>query len=104
MRPAQIATSSLSSSLPSVEAFHNHVVLRRPGFTATPDWFQQFAFGVERQVFGTLAPRVIKACLVLRRSFPVFDVGETIGTAGMILLVVIATVRHTIELYRAEPL
>lgn len=49
-------------------------------------------------------PGVINVCLVLRRSFLVVDVGGTIGAAVVILLALTATVRHTIELYRAEPM
>lgn len=38
------------------------------------------------------------------REFLLFDVGGVIGAAGMLMLAVIATARHTIELYRRETL
>lgn len=38
------------------------------------------------------------------REYLLFDVGGAIGAAGMIALAVIATVRHTRELYRRETL
>jgi hypothetical protein len=44
--------------------FLRHVILGRPGFTATPDWFQQCASGVQRQVLGTQAPGVTNGRLV----------------------------------------
>jgi hypothetical protein len=33
-----------------------------------------------------------------------FDVGGTIATVGMFAMAVIVTVRHTVQLYREEPL
>jgi len=37
-------------------------------------------------------------------SWPLFDVGGTIGICGMAAMLVVAVVRHTAYLYRAEPL
>ena len=37
-------------------------------------------------------------------EYRLFDVGGVVGIAGMSLMLVHAAVRHTIELYRAEPL
>jgi len=36
--------------------------------------------------------------------YRLFDVGGVVGIAGMSLMLVVTAVRHTIELYRAEPL
>jgi archaetidylinositol phosphate synthase len=36
-------------------------------------------------------------------AYPLFDVGGTIGIAGMALMLVTAAVKHTVVLYRAEP-
>jgi len=33
-----------------------------------------------------------------------FDVGALVAVAGILVTLVVATVRHTIDLYRAEPL
>jgi archaetidylinositol phosphate synthase len=55
-------------------------------------------------VIGTLALYFHPHAHLLGRDFLLFDVGGVIGAAGMIFLAVIATVRHTIELYRREPL
>jgi|SRR5687768_203674 len=41
---------------------------------------------------------------ILGYSAPLFDVGGAIGIAGMALLLVIAVIRHTVHLYRAERL
>jgi archaetidylinositol phosphate synthase len=41
---------------------------------------------------------------MLGREFLVFDVGGTIATAGMLGMAVLATIRHTIRLYREERL
>jgi len=38
------------------------------------------------------------------RTFPLFDVGGVIGMIGMALMLVVAVIRHTVYLYRAEPL
>lgn len=38
------------------------------------------------------------------RSYRLFDVGGTLGIAGMLLVLVISVVRNTIRLYRREPL
>lgn len=55
-------------------------------------------------IVGTLALYFHPYAHLFGRDFLLFDIGGTIGAAGMILLAVIATVRHTIELYRTEPL
>jgi phosphatidylglycerophosphate synthase len=41
---------------------------------------------------------------VLGRAYKLFDVGGTIGISGMLLVMVISAIRHTIELYRQEPI
>ncbi len=41
---------------------------------------------------------------VLGGEYRLFDVGGTIGMAGMVAMMIAASVRHTRELYRAEPL
>lgn len=41
---------------------------------------------------------------VLGARYLLFDVGGTIATAGMLLMAVAATAKHTAQLYRAEPL
>jgi hypothetical protein len=37
-------------------------------------------------------------------SWPLFDFGGVIGICGMAAMLVVAVVRHTAYLYRAEPL
>lgn len=41
---------------------------------------------------------------LFEREYLLFDIGGTIAAAGMFVLAVAATVRHTGELYRREPL
>jgi len=41
---------------------------------------------------------------VLERDYRLFDVGGAIGMAGMLLMALAATARHTAQLYRDEPL
>ena len=41
---------------------------------------------------------------VLERDYRLFDVGGAIAMAGMLLMAIAATARHTAQLYRAEPL
>jgi hypothetical protein len=41
---------------------------------------------------------------ILGRAIPLFDVGAWIGAAGLLITATIAAVRHTRELYLAEPL
>ena len=55
-------------------------------------------------IVGTLALYFHPGAHVLGRDYLLFDIAGAIGAAGMIVLAVIATVRHTVELYRAEPL
>jgi phosphatidylglycerophosphate synthase len=55
-------------------------------------------------IVGTLALYFHPSAQLFGRDFLLFDIGGVMGAAGMILLAVIATVRHTIELYRTEPL
>lgn len=38
------------------------------------------------------------------RSYRLFDIGGTLGIGGMLLVLVISVVQHTISLYRGEPL
>jgi archaetidylinositol phosphate synthase len=38
------------------------------------------------------------------RAHRLFDVGGTMGISGMLLIMIISVVRHTIQLYRREPL
>ncbi len=55
-------------------------------------------------IIGTVALYFHPHAHLLGRNFLLFDVAGTIGAAGMLLLAVVATVRHTIELYRKERL
>ena len=55
-------------------------------------------------IMGTVALYFHPRAHLLGREFLLFDIGGLIGAAGMILLSIIATARHTIELYRREPL
>lgn len=41
---------------------------------------------------------------VLGRAYKLFDVGGTIGISGMLLVMAISAIRHTVELYRQEPI
>jgi archaetidylinositol phosphate synthase len=41
---------------------------------------------------------------LLGRSYRLFSVGATIGISGMVLILLISAVQHTIRLYRQEPL
>ena len=41
---------------------------------------------------------------VLGRAYKLFDVGGTIGISGMLLVMVISAVHHTVKLYRQEPI
>ncbi len=41
---------------------------------------------------------------ILGQSYRLFDVGGAVGIAGMMLMLIVAAIRHTIALYRAEPL
>jgi archaetidylinositol phosphate synthase len=41
---------------------------------------------------------------ILGQSYRLFDVGGAVGIAGMMLMLIVAAIRHTITLYRAEPL
>jgi len=38
------------------------------------------------------------------RTYRLFDIGGTIGIAGMLLILVISVIRNTVKLYRREPL
>ena len=53
-------------------------------------------------VIGTVALYVHPHAHLLGREFLLFDIGGAIGAAGMIIVSVFATARHTVELYRAE--
>ncbi len=55
-------------------------------------------------IIGTLALYFHPHAHLFGRDFLLFDVGGVIGAAGMIVLAVAATARHTMELYRKEPL
>jgi len=55
-------------------------------------------------IVGTLALYFHPHARLFGREFLLFDVGGAIVAAGMTMLAVNATVRHTIELYRREPL
>jgi phosphatidylglycerophosphate synthase len=41
---------------------------------------------------------------ILQADYRLFDVGGTIGAAGMLLMAAAAAIRHTAHLYRTEPL
>ena len=53
-------------------------------------------------IIGTLALYWHPYAHLFGRQFLLFDVGGVIGAAGMMLLAVAATIRHTSELYRKE--
>jgi len=55
-------------------------------------------------VIGTVALYFHPQAHLFGRDFLLFDVGGAVGAAGMILLSIVATARHTVELYRSEPL
>lgn len=55
-------------------------------------------------IIGTVALYIHPQAHLFGREFLLFDIGGAIGATGMILLAVVATVRHTAELYRREPL
>jgi hypothetical protein len=38
------------------------------------------------------------------RSYRLFNVGATIGISGMLLILLISVIQHTLRLYRGEPL
>lgn len=71
-------------------------------------------FEMSHGVFGPTEIRILlviglakiyfnPAAHLFGREYLLFDVAGTIGAAAMVMLAVIATVRHTRELYRAEP-
>jgi phosphatidylglycerophosphate synthase len=41
---------------------------------------------------------------VFGRAYKLFDVGGTLGISGMLLVMVISAIRHTVKLYRQEPI
>ena len=41
---------------------------------------------------------------VLGEQYLLFDVGGTIAMIGMVLMMIAAAIKHTVMLYRAEPL
>ncbi len=53
-------------------------------------------------IVGTVALYFHPQAHLFGREFLLFDVGGVIGAAGMTALAVVATVRHTVELYRKE--
>jgi archaetidylinositol phosphate synthase len=53
---------------------------------------------------GTLVLLVRPEVHAFGRTFLLFDLGGSIAAVGIVLVLVISTVRHTIDLYRAEPL
>ncbi len=53
-------------------------------------------------IIGTLALYFHPHAHLFGREFLLFDVAGAIGAAGMVMLAVTATVRHTVELYRRE--
>ena len=55
-------------------------------------------------VAGNLALLHSPWCTVLHHRMLLFDLGGTIGVAGMMLVALITTWRHTAQLYREEPL
>ncbi len=55
-------------------------------------------------IIGNLALLWHPYATLFGRHFLFFDVGGSIGAAGMFALVVAATIRHTSELYRQEPM
>jgi phosphatidylglycerophosphate synthase len=54
--------------------------------------------------FGTLVLLQKPRVGVLGGHYLLFDVGAVVAMAGILATLVVATVRHTIDLYRAEPL
>ena len=72
-------------------------------------------FRLSHGIFGPTEIRIllIIGCVALLRNphatllghrFLLFDVGGVIGSAGMLVMVIVASVRHTVELYRKERL
>ncbi|MDE3200549.1 MAG: CDP-alcohol phosphatidyltransferase family protein [Acidobacteriota bacterium] len=72
-------------------------------------------FEMAHGFFGPTEIRIllIAGCVALMRSpyatiaghrFLLFDVGGAIATAGMMTMAVITTARHTVQLYKEEPL
>ena len=55
-------------------------------------------------IIGTVTLYFHPQAHLFGREFLLFDIGGAIGAAGMILLAVVATARHTVELYHREPL
>jgi archaetidylinositol phosphate synthase len=54
---------------------------------------------------GNLVLYFWKSCvLLLGRSYRLFSVGGTIGISGMLLILFISVIQHSIRLYRLEPL
>ncbi|HLY92930.1 MAG TPA: hypothetical protein VKQ89_06715, partial [Candidatus Angelobacter sp.] len=41
---------------------------------------------------------------VMGKAYKLFDVGGTIGISGMLLVMIISAVHHTVKLYRQEPI
>ncbi len=41
---------------------------------------------------------------ILGQSYRLFDVGGAVGIVGIMLMLIVAAIRHAIALYRAEPL
>jgi archaetidylinositol phosphate synthase len=77
-----------------------------------------YAFGTFQLSFGKLGPTEIRILLALGNvilwfrpavrvfgsPFRLFDVGGTIAIIGMLFMLVVATIRHTVTLYREETL
>ena len=55
-------------------------------------------------ILGTLALYLHPNAHLFGREWLLFDVSGAIGAAGMVVLAAVATVRHTVELYRKERL
>jgi archaetidylinositol phosphate synthase len=54
---------------------------------------------------GNLVLYFLKSTVhLLGRSYRLFSVGGTIGISGMVLILLISAIQHTIQLYRQEPL
>jgi len=80
-----------------------------------------YAIGTFHMSFGGFGPTELRILLsvgnvalffhpgvpqvfILQASYRLFDVGGAIGAAGMLLMAAAAAIRHTAQLYRAEPL
>jgi phosphatidylglycerophosphate synthase len=53
---------------------------------------------------GNLVLLVKPTATIFGQTYPLFDVGGVVATAGLMVTLVVSTIGHTPELYRAEPI